>query len=463
MNLDDDDLFSDNDLNEFENTQFEFSLTGADPFEMPTNESRGDVRKKLLSEMTKQDWRKFRDELKIFITGIKVPYPIRNWEDQEFPSFICKYLENKGLVQPTPVQSQAIPSMLLNRDVIAISETGGGKTLSFGLPILTKIYQELLNGYSPIISGPLAIIVVPTRELVLQIADVLQEINNNIKIACFFGGQTITRQVKRDASIIVSTTGRLVDLLKLSLLSFANVKYFVLDECDKLVVENFFEDINFILSGFPDHHVTTSLFSATLPKSLIKVTEKLLKNPVRITIGNKMNTAETIEERVKFLSFSKKDMELVECLDEVELPAIIFARTKTNVDRLAKMLRKHKNDLMTLPLHGSKDQKIRAEVIRKMRNRQIDVLVATSLASRGLDIEDVATVINYDVPSSFANYIHQIGRTGRAGRYGLSITFMTKEDCESNDELLAHFRKKNIEIPFEMQEYAEENDEYINY
>lgn len=330
-----------------------------------------------------------------------------------------------GFEQPMPVQSEVIPRLLANtRDIIALAQTGTGKTAAFGIPVIQKINVKQLT--------PQTLILCPTRELCLQIAGDLTDFSTyveDIKILPVYGGSSIDSQIrtlKRGVHIIVATPGRLIDLIKRKTVSLGDVHTMVLDEADEMLNMGFSEDIDEILSHLPESR-SMLLFSATMPKEIEKITRKYMKEPMEITIGRKNEGAENVRHLYFMVHAKDKYLALKRIVDYYpNIYGIIFCRTRKETQEIADKLMQDGYDADAL--HGDLSQAQRDYVMSKYRNHNLQLLVATDVAARGLDVDDVTHIINFGLPDDYEIYTHRSGRTGRAGKTGTSIAIIhTKE------------------------------------
>lgn len=330
-----------------------------------------------------------------------------------------------GFEQPMPVQVEVIPQLLANtRDIIALAQTGTGKTAAFGIPIIQKININKLS--------PQTLVLCPTRELCLQIAGDLTDYSTyveDIKILPVYGGSSIESQIrtlKRGVHIIVATPGRLIDLIKRKTVSLADVHTVVLDEADEMLNMGFSENIDEILSYMADDR-SMLLFSATMPKEIEKITRKYMRNPMEITIGRKNEGAQNVRHMYFMVHAKDKYLALKRIVDYYpNIYGIIFCRTRMETQEIADKLLQDGYDADSL--HGDLSQAQRDFVMAKYRNHNLQLLVATDVAARGLDVDDVTHIINYGLPDDFEVYTHRSGRTGRAGKTGTSISIIhTKE------------------------------------
>lgn len=356
------------------------------------------------------------------------------------PELVAR-LSDLEYTQPTPIQAKAIPSILAGHDLIAGANTGSGKTAAFALPILQKISQGALkrDAKGNYVS---ALILVPTRELATQVADNVKSysayFNGAIKTMAVFGGVSVNTQMQAlrgGADIIVATPGRLLDLISSNAIKLDKVNTLVLDEADRLLSLGFTEELAELLALMPAKK-QTMLFSATFPEQVMLLTQELLKNPLEIQLQNKDES--TLVQRVFTVNKGEKTTVLAHLIKQQQWrQALIFVNAKKDCEHLANKL--EKRGISAQVFHGDKGQSERTRVIEKFKAGEIDVLIATDIAARGLDIEKLSVVINFNLPRSPADYMHRIGRSGRAGEVGLALSLIDYEDFH-------HFRiieKKN--------------------
>ncbi len=328
-----------------------------------------------------------------------------------------------GYVEPTPIQLRAIPLILAGQDVIGSAQTGTGKTAAFALPILSKLGEH---------SSPSRVLVLePTRELAAQVETAIRDFARftNLGVAVIFGGVGYDKQrqaLRQGVDVIVATPGRLLDHLGQGTCKLDHIKYLVLDEADRMLDMGFLPDVRRILDRCPrERH--TSLFSATIPPEIETLIRWAMKNPQTIEIGARRTPAETVKHVIYPVSDSQKTNLLLELLTRVNYDSVIvFCRTKHGADRVAHLLKR--NNHAVAVLHSNRTQREREQALKGFRDGRFEVLVATDIAARGLDIADVSHVINYDVPQHPEDYIHRIGRTGRAEATGDAFTLMVAED-----------------------------------
>ncbi|HXR04249.1 MAG TPA: DEAD/DEAH box helicase [Verrucomicrobiae bacterium] len=329
-----------------------------------------------------------------------------------------------GYVTPTPIQLRGIPLVLAGRDIIGSAQTGTGKTAAFALPILTKLGQH--------VPGPRALILEPTRELAAQVETAFHDYARftNLKTTVVFGGVGYGRQndeLRAGTDIVVATPGRLLDHLERGTVRLDKVQFLVLDEADRMLDMGFLPDVRRILDRCPRQR-HTSLFSATIPPQIETLIQWAMKNPETIEIGARRTPAETVKHVIYPVSDSQKSDLLLELLKRVDYNSVlIFCRTKHGADRIAGLLKR--NNHAVAVLHSNRTQREREQALKGFRDGRYAALVATDIAARGLDIADVSHVVNYDVPQHPEDYIHRIGRTGRAEASGDAFTIMTAEDA----------------------------------
>ncbi len=349
-----------------------------------------------------------------------------------------KVLERDGITEPTPIQEQAIPQLLNGKDIIAQAHTGTGKTFAFMLPIM-----EAIDTTNPYIQ---ALIITPTRELAIQITNEAKKLAQpkNISVLAVYGGQDVERQLRKlnnGINIVIGTPGRLLDHMRRKSIDLGQVKMIVLDEADEMLNMGFLKDVEEIIYKTPKN-CQTMLFSATMPNQLRSLATRYMKEPIQIQIQSEKVTLDEIKQIVVETTDRGKQDALCTVIDE-ERPfmAIIFCRTKRRVKALNNDLtsRGYNSD----EIHGDLSQAKREKVINSFRNMKLQFLVATDVAARGLDIEGITHIFNYDIPEDAESYIHRIGRTGRAGETGKAFTFVTPRDQQ---ELIAIEKKIRMNL-----------------
>ena len=353
------------------------------------------------------------------------------FKDLQLSPLLLKALEEKGYITPSPIQQQAIPYALAGRDVLGCAQTGTGKTAAFALPIIQNLMKPSDKKHSKKVIRSL--ILTPTRELALQIAENLNEYGSHTQVrsAVIFGGVSANPQIKelrRGIDILVATPGRLNDLIGQGEISLSHVEIFVLDEADRMLDMGFIHDVKKILTLLPAKKQTL-FFSATMPAEIQALTEKLLKNPARVEVTPVSSTVDIIDGSLYYVDKENKRALLVHLLKrEAITSTLVFTRTKHGADRVAKFLTKNK--VNAAAIHGDKSQGARQKALNQFKSGEIQVLVATDIAARGIDIEELSCVINYDLPNVPETYVHRIGRTGRAGLGGRAISFSDIEEKE---------------------------------
>lgn len=395
-----------------------------------------------LDEMTERDWRIFREDYNITIKGGKIPNPIRNWVESGFPKELLDIIEKVGYAEPTPIQRQAIAIGLQNRDIIGVAETGSGKTLAFLIPLLAWI-QSLpkIERLEDADQGPYAIILAPTRELAQQIEEETNKFGTplGIRTVVVVGGLSREEQgfrLRLGCEIVIATPGRLIDVLENRYLVLSQCTYIVMDEADRMIDLGFEPDVQKILEFMPVTNLKpdteeaedaaklmqnfyskkkyrqTVMFTATMPVAVERLARTYLRRPATVYIGSIGKPTERTEQIVYMMGENDKRKKLIEILQRgVEPPIIIFVNKKKGVDVLAKGLEKLNYNACTL--HGGKGQEQREYALASLKGGAKDILVATDVAGRGIDIKDVSMVINYDMAKSIEDYTHRIGRTGQ--------------------------------------------------
>ena len=346
------------------------------------------------------------------------------FKDLNLPEPILQALEKVGYEKPSPIQAESIPLLLEGHDLLGQAQTGTGKTAAFALPMLANIDPEQRK--------PQLLVLAPTRELAIQVAEAFQvyaSFSQKIKVLPVYGGQSYDnqiRQLKRGVQVVVGTPGRIIDHIKRKTLDLSELKFLVLDEADEMLRMGFIDDVELILSHAPEER-QTALFSATMPGPIKKITQRYLKDPKHVKIASKVSTASTIRQRYCQIAPHHK-LEALTRIMEVEAfdGMIIFVRTKTATVELADKLSARGYDVE--PLNGDIPQAARERTVEKLKQGQIDILVATDVVARGLDVERVSHVINFDIPYDSESYVHRIGRTGRAGRQGDAILFISHRE-----------------------------------
>lgn len=412
--------------------------------------------KKSLEEMCERDWRILREDFTISTKGGKIPHPLRSWKESTLPKDILDIVDKLGYEDPTPIQRQAIPIGLQNRDIIGVAETGSGKTAAFLIPLLVwimglpKIERDIDAD-----KGPYALIMAPTRELAQQIEDDAAKFGRplGVRTVSVIGGLSREDQgfqLRLGCEIVIATPGRLIDVLENRYLVLSRCSYIVLDEADRMIDMGFEPEVQKILEHLPvsnvkpdnedaedpekllsymgkDRFRQTVMFTATMPPQVERMARNYLRRPAVVYIGSIGKPVERVEQKVYMLNEAQKRKKLLEILNGgIDPPIIIFVNQKKGADVLAKSL--EKMGFRATTLHGGRNQEQREFALSSLKSGAKDILVATDVAGRGIDIKDVSLVLNYDMAKSIEGYTHRIGRTGRAGKTGISVTFLTQED-----------------------------------
>ncbi|KAI0720967.1 pre-mRNA-splicing ATP-dependent RNA helicase PRP28 [Cerioporus squamosus] len=456
----------------------------ADPFEKRKALRAGlDERhwsEKKLEEMRERDWRIFREDFSIAARGGQIPHPLRSWRESSIPLEILDVIDKIGYKEPSPIQRQAIPIGLQNRDIIGIAETGSGKTAAFVIPMLAFISKLPPFNDDNRHLGPYALILAPTRELAQQIESETKKFATQLGFTCvsIVGGRAVEEQqfnLRAGAEIIIATPGRLKDVIERHVIVLSQCRYIVMDEADRMVNLGFEVDLTFILDKLPSDMMegedqgeqmdvdgetmvkkgrtrVTTLFSATMPPPVERLAKKYLKKPAIITIGEAGRAVDTVEQRVEFVNGDeKKKQRMLEIFSSGQFspPIIVFVNQKKTADMVAKDLQRAGWNAATL--HSGKNQEQREAALQSLRTGDCDILVATDLAGRGIDVQDVSLVINYQMANTIEAYVHRIGRTGRAGKQGTAITFLTNDDEEVMYDLKQEISKSPVsKVPVEL-------------
>ena len=337
---------------------------------------------------------------------------------------ILNALNDLGFSKPSPIQSECIPLLLAGNDVLGMAQTGSGKTAAFSIPFLMNIDANL--------KVPQLLVLAPTRELAIQVADACAEYSKymkGIKVLALYGGQRYDvqlRALKQGPQIVVGTPGRLLDHLNRKTLDLSNLKGLVLDEADEMLRMGFIDDVESIMATIPEDH-QTALFSATMPAPIRRITKRFMHNPKEVQIKGTKQTAPDIEQSYWLVRGMRKNEAIVRFLEAEDFDAaIIFVRTKSATLDVAEVLEKH--GYSCAALNGDMTQQLREQTLDRLRNGRLDILIATDVAARGLDVERISLVINYDITLDSESYVHRIGRTGRAGRAGRAILFVDSRE-----------------------------------
>ena len=417
---------------------------------------------KSLEEMSDRDWRIFKEDYNITCKGGRIPNPFRSWEEMKLPHEINDIIKKLGYKEPSPIQRAAISVGLQNRDVIGVAETGSGKTAAYLIPLLVWLHslpkEERKVNIVDDEAGPYAVVLAPTRELALQIEEETIKFGKplGIKSVAIIGGISREEQgfkLRQGCEIVIATPGRLVDCLENRYIVLSRCTYVILDEADKMIDMGFEPDVHKILEAMPlsnlkpdteeaedeaklrqnffskNKYRLTCMFTATMPPAVERLAKSYLRRPAIVYIGSVGKPAERVEQIVYMMNEAEKRKKLVKILQsgEYDPPIIIFVNQKKGADVLAKGL--EKLGFRAVTLHGGKGQEAREYALGSLKDGSKDILVATDVAARGLDVKDVSLVLNYDMAKNIEDYTHRIGRTGRAGKSGCAISFLTQDDA----------------------------------
>lgn len=346
------------------------------------------------------------------------------FEDLNLIDPILSALKEEGYTKPTPIQAQAIPIVLKGKDLLGCAQTGTGKTAAFSIPVLQLMHKE---GEKPQGKRPIrTLILTPTRELAIQIGESIANYGKNLPLRhrVIFGGVKQHAQVsalKQGVDILVATPGRLLDLMNQGYVKLNNIEYFILDEADRMLDMGFIHDVKKVIAKLPNKRQSL-FFSATMPKEIVKLSAAILTDPLKVEVTPESTTAETINQVVYFVDKGNKRNLLKEVIEERNIErALVFTRTKHGADRVAKTLTKQ--GINAQAIHGNKSQNQRQNALNSFKDNKTRVLVATDIAARGIDIDELTHVFNYELPNVPESYVHRIGRTGRAGADGVAISF----------------------------------------
>ena len=371
-----------------------------------------------------------------------------DFKDLNLIAPLLKALQSQNYVQPTPIQQRAIPVVLQHNDLLGCAQTGTGKTAAFALPILQLLYQQKQEGKSS--NGIKALILTPTRELALQIEESFTDYGKHtgLKHVAVYGGVSKFHQVralKQGIDILIATPGRLLDLISQRYISLHQIQIFVLDEADRMLDMGFITDVQNIVSKLPVQRQTL-FFSATMPSEIVRLSKNILHDPVKIEVTPVSSTAENVDQAVYFVEKTDKRSLLIHLLKSNEIEsALVFTETKFGADKLCHALQRE--NIKVQAIHSNKSQSERQKALHNFKNKSIRVLVATDIAARGIDIDNLSHVINFELPNVPETYVHRIGRTGRAGASGKAISF-----CGMEEKMLLRDIHKLIVTPIPVVE-----------
>ncbi|XP_026325629.1 ATP-dependent RNA helicase abstrakt [Hyposmocoma kahamanoa] len=397
-----------------------------------------------------------RQQLRILVEGEDVPPPIKTFQHMKLPKGIIRGLEAKGIKKPTPIQVQGIPAVLSGRDMIGIAFTGSGKTLVFALPLLALCLEQEIK--MPFIrnEGPYGLVICPSRELAKQTYDIILHFSKHlaatgmpeIRSCLAIGGVAVSEcmeVVQKGVHIMVATPGRLMDMLDKKMVRLNVCRYLCMDEADRMIDMGFEEDVRTIFSYFAGQRQTL-LFSATMPRKIQNFARSALVKPVTVNVGRAGAASLNVRQELEPVKAEARTVHLLQCLQKTQPPVLVFAERKQDVDAIHEYLLL--KGVEAVAIHGGKDQEERSRAVEAFRRGEKDVLVATDVASKGLDFANIQHVINYDMPEDIENYVHRIGRTGRAGGEGVATTLLGRAADDSVLRDLAHLlREAGQKVP----------------
>ncbi|KAK1886600.1 putative ATP-dependent RNA helicase DDX5 [Dissostichus eleginoides] len=407
-----------------------------------------------------QEIEQYRRNKEVTVKGRDCPKPIIKFHEAEFPNYVMEVIVNHNWTDPTPIQSQGWPVALSGKDMVGIAQTGSGKTLAYLLPAIVHIQHQPFLEHG---DGPICLVLAPTRELAQQVQQVAAEYGraSRLKSTCIYGGAPKGPQIRdleRGVEICIATPGRLIDFLECGKTNLRRCTYLVLDEADRMLDMGFEPQIRKIVEQIrPDRQ--TLMWSATWPKEVRQLAEDFLKDYVQINIGAlQLSANHNILQIVDVCNDMEKEDKLIRLLEEImsekENKTIIFVETKRRCDELTRRMRR--DGWPAMGIHGDKSQQERDWVLNEFRYGKAPILIATDVASRGLDVEDVKFVINYDYPNSSEDYIHRIGRTARSQKTGTAYTFFTPNNMKQASDLIAVLREANQAINPKLIQMAED-------
>lgn len=342
---------------------------------------------------------------------------------------ILKALQEEGYTQPTPIQAQAIPTILKHRDLLGCAQTGTGKTAAFAIPLLQLLVERRQQGATG--NHIKALVLTPTRELAIQIDDSFKAYGRHcgMRHAVVFGGvsqHAQTQTLRRGVDVLIATPGRLLDLIQQGFIDLGKLEFFVLDEADRMLDMGFIHDVKRVIALLPAKRQSL-FFSATMPPEIVKLADKILSDPAKVSVTPPSTTAQTIQQSLYYVERGEKKGLLVHVLNEGNIErALVFTRTKHGANKVAQDL--NKKGIRAEAIHGNKSQGARQNALNNFKDKKIRVLVATDIAARGIDVDDLTHVINFEIPNVPETYVHRIGRTGRAGSEGTAISFCEGEE-----------------------------------
>ncbi|KAG0136979.1 P-loop containing nucleoside triphosphate hydrolase protein [Tuber indicum] len=400
----------------------------------------------------------FRLEKQMRVQGRDVPKPVVDFDEAGFPSYVMNEVKAQGFAAPTAIQSQGWPMALSGRDVVGIAETGSGKTLTYCLPAIVHINAQPLLAPG---DGPIVLVLAPTRELAVQIQQEVAKFGKSSRIrnTCVYGGVPKGPQVRdlsRGVEVLIATPGRLIDMLETNKTNLRRVTYLVLDEADRMLDMGFEPQIRKILGQIrPDRQ--TCMWSATWPKEVRQLASDFLNDFIQVNIGSlELSANHNIQQIVEVINdYDKRDRlikHLEKVMDDKNSKCLIFTGTKRTADDITRFLRQ--DGWPCLAIHGDKQQTERDWVLNEFKTGKSPIMVATDVASRGIDVRNITHVINFDYPNNSEDYVHRIGRTGRGGARGTAITFFTTNDAKQARDLLTVLREAKQQIPPELADMS---------
>ncbi|XP_037808512.1 ATP-dependent RNA helicase abstrakt [Lucilia sericata] len=424
-----------------------------------------------IMDMSEHKRNAIRKRLRILVEGDDVAPPIRSFKEMKLHKGILNGLATKGIKRPTPIQIQGIPTVLSGRDLIGIAFTGSGKTLVFVLPIIMFALEQEYRLPFVRNEGPYGLIICPSRELAKQTHDIVMHYSRHlmqcgmpeIRSCLAIGGVPVSEAldvIAKGVHIMVATPGRLMDMLEKKIVTLDICRYLCMDEADRMIDMGFEEDVRTIFSFFKGQRQTL-LFSATMPKKIQNFARSALVKPVTINVGRAGAASMNVTQEVEYVKQEAKVVYLLECLQKTAPPVLIFAEKKQDVDCIHEYLLL--KGVEAVAIHGGKDQEERSRAVEAYREGKKDVLVATDVASKGLDFSNVQHVINYDMPEDIENYVHRIGRTGRSNTKGLATTFVNKTTDQSVLLDLKHLLiEAKQKVPDFLLELCPESEQYLD-
>ncbi|USW55715.1 Putative ATP-dependent RNA helicase DEAD-box, Helicase superfamily 1/2, ATP-binding protein [Septoria linicola] len=398
----------------------------------------------------------FRRKHVITIQGRDVPKPVHTFDEAGFPNYVISEVKAQGFANPTPIQSQGWPMALSGRDVVGIAETGSGKTLTYTLPAIVHINAQPLLAQG---DGPIVLILAPTRELAVQIQEEVSKFGKSSRIrnTCVYGGVPKGGQIRdlaRGVEVCIATPGRLIDMLEAGKTNLRRVTYLVLDEADRMLDMGFEPQIRKIIGQIrPDRQ--TCMWSATWPKEIRQMANDFQQNFIQVNVGSHdLHANKRITQIVEVCSdFEKRDKmlrHLEKIMEDKSHKILIFTSTKRVADDITRLLRQ--DGWPALSIHGDKQQNERDWVLNEFKTGKSPIMVATDVASRGIDVKDITHVFNYDYPNNSEDYVHRIGRTGRAGRLGTAVTLFTTDNSKQARDLVSILREAGQQIDPRLEE-----------